>query len=96
MKVIPLMDRLLVKRIESLEKTEGGLYIPDSAKEKPQRGLVVAVGDGRFLDDGKKVPLTVEAGQEVYFGKYAGNEIKIDGEEHLILREDDVLGIVVE
>jgi len=96
MKVIPLMDRILVKRIESLEKTEGGLYIPDSAKEKPQRGLVVAVGDGRILDDGQKLPLTVEAGQHVYFGKYAGNEIKIDGEEHLILREDDILGVVVE
>ncbi|MCX8021994.1 MAG: co-chaperone GroES [Syntrophorhabdaceae bacterium] len=94
MKVKPLQDRILVKRIEEEEKTKGGIIIPDSAKEKPQEGKVVAVGDGKLLDNGTKVPLTVKVGDKILFGKYSGTEIKIEGEEHLILREDDVLGIV--
>lgn len=94
MKVKPLQDRVLVKRIEEEEKTKGGIIIPDSAKEKPQEGLVVAVGDGRLLENGQRVPLQVKPGDKILFGKYAGTEIKIDGEEHLILREDDVLAIV--
>jgi chaperonin GroES len=95
MKVKPLQDRVLVKRIEEEEaKTKGGIIIPDSAKEKPQEGKVVAVGDGRLLENGQRVPLQVKPGDKILFGKYAGTEIKIDGEEHLILREDDVLAIV--
>jgi len=94
MKVIPLTDRVLIKRVESLEKTAGGLYIPDTAKEKPVEGLVMAVGEGKIQDDGKKVPMTVKKGQRILFSKYSGTEIKLDGEEHLILREDDILGIV--
>jgi len=94
MKVKPLHDRILVRRIEEEEKTKGGIIIPDSAKEKPQEGKVVAVGEGKMLDNGTKVPLTVKVGDKILFGKYSGTEIKIEGEEHLILREDDVLGIV--
>jgi chaperonin GroES len=94
MKVKPLQDRILVKRIEEEEKTKGGIIIPDAAKEKPQEGKVVAVGDGKVLDSGKKAPLTVKPGDKILFGKYSGTEIKVDGEEHLILREDDVLAIV--
>ena len=94
MKIKPLQDRLVVKRIEEEEKTKGGIIIPDSAKEKPQEGRVVAVGDGKTLDSGQKAPLTVKPGDKILFGKYSGTEIKIDGEEHLILREDDVLAIV--
>ena len=94
MKIKPLQDRLVVKRIEEEEKTKGGIIIPDSAKEKPQEGKVVAVGDGKTLESGKKAPLTVKPGDKILFGKYSGTEIKIDGEEHLIMREDDVLGIV--
>ncbi len=94
MKIKPLQDRLVVKRIEEEEKTKGGIIIPDSAKEKPQEGKVVAVGDGKTLESGKKSPLTVKPGDKILFGKYSGTEIKIDGEEHLIMREDDVLGIV--
>ena len=94
MKIKPLQDRLVVKRIEEEEKTKGGIIIPDSAKEKPQEGRVVAVGDGKTLESGKKAPLTVKPGDKILFGKYSGTEIKIDGEEHLIMREDDVLGIV--
>lgn len=94
MKVKPLHDRVLVVRIEEEEKTKGGIIIPDSAKEKPQEGKVVAVGDGKYLDNGTKVPLSVKVGDKVLFGKYAGTEIKIEGEEHLILREDDILAIV--
>ena len=94
MKVKPLQDRLIVKRIEEEEKTKGGIIIPDAAKEKPQEGRVIAVGDGKVLENGQKVALSVKAGDKVLFGKYSGTEIKIDGEEHLILREDDVLAII--
>ncbi len=94
MKVIPLMDRVLVKRVESVAQTASGIYIPDSAKEKPAEGLVIAAGEGKLGDDGKRVAMTVQEGDKVLFGKYAGTEIKIAGEEHLILREDDILGIV--
>jgi len=96
MKIKPLQDRLVVKRIEEEEKTKGGIIIPDSAKEKPQEARVVAVGDGKTLESGQKAPLTVKPGDKILFGKYSGTEIKIDGEEHLILREDDVLAIVEE
>ncbi|HNT44897.1 MAG TPA: co-chaperone GroES [Syntrophorhabdaceae bacterium] len=94
MKVKPLQDRILVKRIEEEERTKGGIIIPDAAKEKPQEGKVVAVGDGKILESGQKAPLTVKPGDKILFGKYSGTEIKVDGEEHLILREDDVLAIV--
>ena len=94
MKIRPLGDRLLVKRIEEEDKSKGGIIIPDSAKEKPQEGQVVAVGKGKMLDDGKMVALEVKAGDRILFGKYAGTDVKIEGEEHLIMREDDVLGIM--
>lgn len=95
MKIRPLYDRLVVKRVESeAEKTSGGLFIPDSAKEKPQEGEVVAVGKGKRLEDGKVAPLDVQAGDRILFGKYSGSEIKLDGEEYLIMREDEVLGIL--
>jgi len=96
MKVKPLHDRLVVKRLEEEEKTKGGIIIPDAAKEKPQEGRVIAVGDGKVLENGQKSPLAVKAGDKILFGKYSGTEIKIDGEEHLILREDDVLAIVLD
>ena len=94
MKVRPLYDRILVKRVEEETKTAGGLYIPDTAKEKPQKGLVVAVGNGKVADDGTLRKLDVKGGDKVLFSKYSGNEIKIDGVEHLIMREDDILGII--
>lgn len=94
MKIRPLGDRILVKRIEEEEKSAGGIIIPDSAKEKPQEGKVVAVGKGKMLEDGKMVPLEVKEGDRILFGKYAGTDVKIEGEEHLIMREDDVLGII--
>jgi chaperonin GroES len=94
MKVTPLHDRVLVVRIEEEEKTSGGIIIPDSAKEKPQEGKVIAVGAGKLDEDGKRIPLDVKKGDRVLFGKYAGNEIMIDGVEHLIMREDDILAIV--
>jgi len=94
MKIRPLGDRLLVKRLEEEEKSKGGIIIPDSAKEKPQEGKVVAVGKGKMLEDGKMVPLEIKAGDKILFGKYAGTDVKIEGEEHLIMREDDVLGII--
>ncbi|MFH2013151.1 MAG: co-chaperone GroES [Pseudomonadota bacterium] len=94
MKIRPLQDRVIVKRIKEEEKTKGGIIIPDSAKEKPQEGKIVAVGTGKVLEDGKKLPLDVKKGNKVLFGKYAGNEIQIDGEEYLIMREDDILGIL--
>ncbi len=94
MKIKPLQDRLVIKRIEEEEKTKGGIIIPDSAKEKPQEGRVVAIGDGKTLESGQKAPLTVKPGDKILFGKYSGTEIKIDGEEHLIMREDDVLAVV--
>ncbi len=94
MKIKPLQDRILVKRIEEEEKTKGGIIIPDAAKEKPQEGKVIAAGDGKTLENGTKAPLTVKVGDKILFGKYSGTEIKLDGEEHLILREDDILAIV--
>src|SRR5712692_11542722 len=95
MNIRPLYDRIVVKRLtESEEKTAGGLYIPDSAKEKPQEGEVVAVGKGKRLEDGKVVPLDVQVGDRILFGKYSGSEIKLDGNEFMIMREDEVLGIL--
>ncbi len=94
MKVKPLHDRVIVKRVEEEEKTKGGIIIPDTAKEKPVEGKIVAVGDGKRQEDGKKTPLEVKAGDRVLFGKYAGTEIQIDGEEHLIMKEDDIIAIV--
>ena len=94
MKVQPLNDRILVKRIEAEEKTPGGIVVPDSAKEKPKEGKVIAVGTGKVDDKGEKIPFNVKAGDRVLFESYAGSEVKIDGEEHLILREDDVLAII--
>ena len=94
MKIRPLYDRIVVKRIEEKEQMQGGLYIPDTAKEKPQEGEVVAVGKGKRLEDGKVVTLDVQVGDRILFGKYAGTEIKVDGVEHIIIREDEVLGIL--
>jgi chaperonin GroES len=94
MKVRPLHDRVIVKRIEEEEKTKGGIIIPDTAKEKPMEGKIVAAGNGKILENGNKVPLEVKKGDRVLFGKYAGTEIKIDGEEHLIMREDDIIAII--
>jgi chaperonin GroES len=94
MKIKPLNDRILVKRLEEESKTKGGIIIPDSAKEKPAQGEVVAVGDGKIGDDGKRIALQVKAGDRVLFAKYAGTEVKIDEEEHLVMREDDILGII--
>jgi chaperonin GroES len=94
MKFKPLRDRVLVKYSSEEEKTAGGLYIPDAAKEKPQKGTVVAVGPGRVTDDGKRQPLEVKVGDKVLFDKYSGSKIKIEDEEHLIIREEDILGIV--
>ncbi len=94
MKIRPLHDRLVVKRVEEEEKTKGGIIIPDAAKEKPIEGKVVAVGNGKLLDNGKLRALDIKAGDVVLFGKYSGTEVKLDGEEHLILREDDVLGVI--
>lgn len=94
MKIKPLHDRLLVKRIEEEEKTEGGIIIPDTAKEKPIMGRVMAIGQGKVLDNGQRIPLTVKEGDKILFSKYAGTEIKMKGEEFLIMREDDVLAII--
>jgi chaperonin GroES len=94
MKIRPLQDRVIVKRLAEEEKTKGGIIIPDSAKEKPQEGKVVAVGKGKVTDDGKLIKLDVKAGDRILFSKYAGAEVKIDGEERLIMREDDILGII--
>jgi len=94
MKVRPLHDRLVVRRIEEKEQVKGGIIIPDSAKEKPQEGEVVAVGNGKVLDDGKRQALDVKVGDKILFGKYSGTDIKIDGEEMLILREDEVLAVL--
>ncbi len=96
MKVKPLQDRLVVKRLEEEEKTKGGIIIPDAAKEKPQEGRVIAVGSGKMMDNGQRATPEVKPGDKILFGKYSGTEIKIDGEEHLILREDDVLAIIEE
>jgi len=94
MKIKPLHDRVIVKRVEEEEKTKGGIIIPDTAKEKPVEGKVVAAGDGKITEDGKKLPLEVKKGDRVLFGKYAGTEINIDGEEHLIMKEDDIIALV--
>jgi|SRR6516162_8754135 chaperonin GroES len=94
MKIRPLQDRLVVKRLAEEEKTKGGIIIPDSAKEKPVEGEVIAVGNGKVSEEGKVRPLDVKKGDRILFGKYSGTEIKIDGIEHLILREDEVLGII--
>lgn len=94
MKLRPLHDRIVVKRLEEEERTAGGIIIPDTAKEKPQQGQVVAAGEGRVMENGKRTPLVVKEGDRVLFSKYAGNEIKIEGEELLIMREDDVLAVI--
>ncbi len=94
MKIRPLNDRIIVKRVEEEEKTKGGIIIPDTAKEKPIEGKVVAVGKGRTTEDGKVVAMDVKVGDRVLFSKYAGTEVKIDGKEHLIMREEDILGII--
>ena len=90
----PLNDRIIVRRMEEQEQMRGGLYIPDTAKEKPQEGEVLAVGNGKLLDSGQRIAIDLKAGDRILFGKYSGTEIKLDGEDYLILREDDVLGVV--
>jgi chaperonin GroES len=94
MKLRPLQDRILVKRVEEETTTKGGIIIPDSAKEKPAEGRIVAVGNGKLGDDGKRIPLELKEGDLVLFGKYSGTEVKIEGEEYMIMREDDILGVV--
>ncbi|MGB6066371.1 MAG: co-chaperone GroES [Desulfomonilaceae bacterium] len=94
MKFRPLYDRILVERVESEEVTKGGIILPDTAKEKPQQGKIIAVGSGKHTEDGKVIPLELKAGDTILFGKYSGSEIKIEGTEYLIMKEDDVLGLV--
>lgn len=94
MDIRPLHDRIVVKRIDQEEQMQGGLYIPDSAKEKPQEGQVVAVGNGKKTEEGKVIPLDVKAGDRILFGKYSGSDIKLDGEEYMIMREDEVLAVL--
>ena len=94
MKIRPLQDRVIVKRIAEEEKTKGGIIIPDTAKEKPQEGKVIAAGKGKVAENGKLTPLEVKVGDKILFGKYSGTEIKLNGEEHLIMREEDILGVV--
>ena len=94
MKIRPLQDRVIVKRLQEEEKTKGGIIIPDSAKEKPQEGKVIAVGKGKKTEDGKVIPPDVKVGDKILFGKYSGSEVKIEGEELLIMREEDILGII--
>jgi chaperonin GroES len=94
MKIKPLQDRVIIKRLEEEQKTAGGIIIPDTAKEKPQQGKILAVGPGKVLDDGSVRKLEVKAGEKVLFGKYSGSEVKIDGDEVVIMREDDILGII--
>ncbi|OPZ06859.1 MAG: 10 kDa chaperonin [candidate division BRC1 bacterium ADurb.BinA292] len=94
MKIRPLQDRILVKRVEEEERTKGGIIIPDTAKEKPQMGQVIAAGNGKRTEDGKVIPMDVKKGDKVLFSKYSGTEVKVEGEELLIMREDDILGIV--
>lgn len=94
MNIKPLRDRVIVKRLDEEEKTKGGIIIPDTAKEKPQAGEVIAVGTGKVLEDGKVQPLEVKRGDRVLFGKYAGTEVSIDGQEYLMMREEDILGVV--
>jgi len=94
MKIRPLQDRVIVKRLEEEEKTKGGIIIPDTAKEKPQEGKVIAVGKGKMTEEGKLIPLDVKVGDKILFGKYSGTEVKIEGEEHLIMKEEDILGVI--
>ena len=94
MNVRPLQDRILVRRVEEVEKTRGGIIIPDSAKERPLEGKVIAVGSGKRTEDGTLIQLDVKAGDRILFGKYAGTEIKVEGEEHLMMREEDILGVI--
>jgi len=94
MKIRPLGDRIIIKRIEEEEKSKGGIIIPDTAKEKPQEGKVIAVGKGKVGDDGKLIPIEVKVGDRVLFGKYSGTELKLLGDEHLVIREEDILGII--
>ncbi len=94
MKIRPLGDRVLVKRVGEQEKTKGGIVLPDTAKEKPQRGEIVAVGEGKLTDDGKRIPMNVKVGDKVIFAKYAGTEIELDGEEYLLMSESDILAIL--
>ncbi len=94
MKIRPLQDRVIVQRVEEEEKTKGGIIIPDTAKEKPQEGKIVAVGKGKLGDDGKVHPLDVKVGDRILFGKYSGTEVKLSGEDYLIMREDDILGVL--
>ncbi len=94
MKLRPMQDRIIVKRLEEETMTAGGIFIPETAKEKPQKGEIIAVGNGKKTEDGKVIPLDVKAGDKVLFGKYSGTEVKIDGEEYLIMREDDILGVM--
>jgi len=94
MKLRPLHDRILVKRVDEVTTTKGGIIIPDTAKEKPAEGKVISVGNGKVGEDGKKIPLDIKKGDRILFGKYSGSEVKIDGDEYLIMREDDVLGII--
>jgi chaperonin GroES len=94
MNIRPLQDRVIVLRIAEEEKTKGGIIIPDTAKEKPQEGKVVAVGKGKIADDGKLIPLDVKKGDKILFGKYSGTEVKIEGDDYLIMREDDILGVI--
>jgi chaperonin GroES len=94
MKLRPLQDRILVQRVEEETTTKGGIIIPDTAKEKPAEGKVIAVGNGKVGDDGKRIPLEIKKGDRILFGKYSGTEVKISGEEYLIMREDDVLGVI--
>jgi chaperonin GroES len=93
-KIRPLQDRVIIKRVEEEEKSKGGIIIPDTAKEKPQEGKVIAVGKGKMNDDGKVTPLDVKVNDRILFGKYSGTEINMDGEEHLIMREEDILGVI--
>ena len=94
MKIRPLQDRVIVRRVQEEEKTKGGIIIPDTAKEKPQEGKVMAVGTGKVTDDGKRLPMDVKAGDRILFGKYSGSEVKIDDQEYLIMKEEDVLGVL--
>lgn len=94
MKLRPLQDRILVSRVEEEQTTKGGIIIPDTAKEKPAEGKVTAVGNGKVGDDGKRIPLEIKKGDRILFGKYSGTEVKIEGDEYLIMREDDVLGVI--
>jgi len=94
MKIKPLRDRVIVRRLEEESKTKGGIFIPDTAKEKPQEGEIVAVGSGKLLEDGKVFPLEVKKGDRVLFGKYSGTEVKVDGEELIMMREEDILGVM--